>query len=168
VTPSSARLRITRAHITKIGKRVALPPYTSLAFVLLLVSPALASLGDDVSSVQADQVHLKASTRVIARQLYSVHEMQTQSGSTIRQYVSPAGTVFAVTWQGFPPDLRQLLGSHFDEYMTAASQTVHRGRGAHIETGDLVFDSGGHMRYVVGRAFLRSKLPSGVNSDELR
>jgi hypothetical protein len=144
-----------------------LPPYISLAFVLLLVSPALASLGDDVS-VQADQVHLKASTRVVARQLYSVHEMQTQNGSTIRQYVSPAGTVFAVTWQGFAPDLRQLLGSHFDEYMTSASQAAHRGRGAHIETGDLVFDSGGHMRYVVGRAFLRSKLPSGVSSDELR
>jgi len=161
-------LRITRVHITKIRKRVALPPYISLAFVLLLVSPALASLGDDVSSVQADQVHLKASTRVVARQLYSVHEMQTQNGSTIRQYVSPAGTVFAVTWQGFAPDLRQLLGSHFDEYMTSASQAAHRGRGAHIETGDLVFDSGGHMRYVVGRAFLRSKLPSGVSSDELR
>jgi hypothetical protein len=94
--------------------------------------------------------------------------MQTQNGSTIRQYVSPAGTVFAVTWQGFAPDLRQLLGSHFDEYMTSASQAAHRGRGAHIETGDLVFDSGGHMRYVVGRAFLRSKLPSGVSSDELR
>jgi len=76
--------------------------------------------------------------------------------------------VFAVSWHGFPPDLRQLLGEHFDEYMAAASETARRGRSVHIETGDLVVDSGGHMRYSVGRAFLSSKLPSGVDRDEIR
>jgi hypothetical protein len=126
------------------------------------------NFGRRCTSVQADQARLNASVRVVATQFYSVHEMQTPTGGTIRQYVSPAGQVFAVSWQGFSPDLRQLLGAHFDEYVAAASQTAHRGRGVHIETGDLVFDSGGHMRYVVGRAFLRSKLPSGVSSDEIR
>jgi hypothetical protein len=139
-----------------------------LALVLLWALPGFATLGEDASSIQADQAHLNASVRVVAAQLYSVHEMQTPTGTTIRQYVSPAGQVFAISWQGFSPDLHQLLGAHFDEYMAAASQTAHRGRGVHIETGDLVFDSGGHMRYVVGRAFLRSKLPSGVSSDEIR
>jgi hypothetical protein len=149
-------------------KNWTIPPVAGLAIVFLWAAPAFATLGEDVSSVQIDQAHLKASVRVIAAQLYSVHEMQTPAGTIVRQYVSPAGHVFAVSWQGFSPDLRQLLGTHFDEYMAAASQTAHRGRGVHIETGDLVLDSGGHMRYVVGRAFLRSQLPSGVSINEIR
>jgi Protein of unknown function (DUF2844) len=139
-----------------------------LALALTWALPAFATLGQDVSSIQTDRLHLNASERVMTSQLYSVHEMQTPSGTTVRQYVSSGGTVFAVSWKGFPPDLRQLLGDHFDEYMTAASGVMHRGRGAHIETGDLVFESGGHMRYVVGRALLRSKMPSGVSRDEIR
>jgi hypothetical protein len=151
--------------IRKFGKWIVL---VAPMLMLLWASPGFATLGEDASSVQADQARLNASVRVVATQFYSVHEMQTPTGGTIRQYVSPAGQVFAVSWQGFSPDLRQLLGAHLDEYVAAASQTAHRGRGVHIETGDLVFDSGGHMRYVVGRAFLRSKLPSGVSSDEIR
>jgi hypothetical protein len=129
---------------------------------------SFAALGGDVSSIDADRAHMNASVRVMANQRYSIHEMQIPAGTMVRQYVSPAGGVFAISWQGFPPDLHQLLGEHFDEYMAAASQVSHRGRGAHIETGDLVFDAGGHMRYVAGRAFLRSQLPSGVSSDDIR
>ena len=137
--------------------------------VLFLYSPqSFAALGDDASSINADEAHLKASVRVTARQYYSIHEMHTASETVIRQYVSPAGRVFAIAWQGFSPDLQLLLGDYFNEYLAAASQTARRGRGVHLETGDLVVDSGGHMRYVAGRAFLRSQIPSGVSTDELR
>ena len=156
------RTRISNSH-TLLVSSAAL-----LAFALLSASSAFATLGEDVSSVQADQAHLKTSVRVVARRLYSVHEMQTPAGTIIRQYASPEGTVFAVSWRGFSPDLHQLLGQHFEEYVAAASQKARAGRGVHVETGDLVFESGGHMRYVVGRAFLRSKLPSGVGTDEIR
>ena len=139
------------------------------ALVPLILSPLFASLGDDVSSIRSDQLQLKASVRVLPGSLYSVHEMQTPSGTVIRQFVSPAGTVFAVTWRGFPPNLKQLLGSHFDEYVQAASrQTASRGRSVRIDNGDLVVDYGGHMRSVFGRAFLRQKIPSGVSGDEIR
>lgn len=139
----------------------------ALAFGLLC-SQAFATLGEDVSSVRADQARLNASVRVLPSQFYSVQQMQTASGTTIRQYVSPSGTVFAVSWQGFPPNLRQLLGPYFDDYIAATAQTTHRGRVVHIQNDDLVVESGGHMRYVVGRAFLRSKLPSGVRANEIR
>jgi Protein of unknown function (DUF2844) len=146
--------------------------YLASALALLLTvctgPPSYASLGQDVSSIQADKAHLNASVRMIPKQLYSVQEMQTPNGSTIRQFVSPAGTVFAVSWQGFSPDLRQLLGDYFDEYMAARSQATHRGRGVHIDNGNLVVETGGHMRYVVGRAFLRDQVPAGVNIDEIR
>ena len=137
--------------------------------IFCAIVPAFGVLGEDVSSVASDQAHLKASIRMVPHQFYSVQEMQTPSGTTVRQFVSPAGTVFAVAWQGSAPDLQQLLGSYFDEFEAAASAVPsRRGRGTHVDTGDLVVDTGGHMRFVTGRAFLRSKLPTQVTSDDVR
>lgn len=145
--------------------------FAGLGFILpLLAIPAFATLGEDAASIQSDQVQMKASVRILPSQLYSVHDMQTSTGTTIKEFISPAGTVFAVTWQGpFAPDLRQLLGQHFENYIQAATvPSNRRGRGLHIESGDLVFDSGGHMRFITGRAYLQSKVPSGVHADEVR
>lgn len=141
----------------------------ALAVSLATAASAFAALGGDVSSVQADQARLHASERIIPAQKYTVHEMQTARGTLVRQFVSPEGTVFAVSWQGSAPDLEQLLGSYFDQYIQAVqAQPSRRTRGVHIDTGDFVLESGGHMRFVTGRAFLRSKLPSGVSSDQIR
>ena|SRR5581483_7420720 len=133
----------------------------------LFCSPAFAALGQDVSSVQADRAHMKAEVSVLPASAYSIHEMRSPAGITVREFVSPAGQVFGVSWQGPQiPDLRQLLGEHFDEYMQAAenSPRIYR-RVVHIETGDLVFESGGHMKFFLGRAYLRSKLPDGASAD---
>jgi hypothetical protein len=140
-----------------------------LALVFLGV-PAFATLGEDVSSVQSDQARMKAAIRVLPGQAYSVHEMRESSGTVVREFVSPAGAVFGVTWQGsFAPDLRQLLGTHFEEYVQAAQAPANRrGRGLHIETDDMVFESGGHMRFITGRAYLPTKMPQGVRADEIR
>jgi hypothetical protein len=67
------------------------------------------------------------------------------------------------------PDLRQLLGEYFDQYLQAA-QSGHRAHSTavHFETGDLVFEAGGHMRFFVGRAYLRSKVPERASADAIR
>jgi len=141
----------------------------SVLIVVCATLPAFAALGQDVSSVTTDQAQFKASVRMVPHQFYSVQEMQTPSGTTVRQFVSPAGKVFAVAWQGSAPDLLQLLGTYFDEFESVAtSEPSRRGRGMHLDHGDLVVDTGGHMRFVVGRAFLRSKLPAKVTSDDIR
>lgn len=103
-----------------------------LVAILLLPLPVLASLGGDATSVQDDQAKMQASLRSNSGNSYSVHEMQTPAGVAVREYVSAAGKVFAVTWQGpFHPDLRQLLGTYFDQYVQAvqAQQAQHRGHG---------------------------------------
>jgi Protein of unknown function (DUF2844) len=113
---------------------------------------------------------MNAQIAILPAASYSIHEMRTPSGVVVREFVSPAGQVFGVSWQGPQiPDLRQLLGEHFDEYMQAAqsSQRVRR-HSVQIETGDLVFESGGHMKFLVGRAYLRSKLPDGASPDAIR
>lgn len=156
-------------HKYLVSIRDAVRIFSVLLMSLVLSQSAFATLGGDLSSIRADQVHLKASTQIVAaRQLYSVQEMRTSSGTQIRQYFSPGGTVFAVTWQGNAPDLEQLLGPYFDQYVSAANaQHSRRGRGVHIDDGDLVIDTAGHMRFVIGRAYLRSKMPQGVTGDEI-
>ena len=110
---------------------------------------------------------MKAAVDVLPGRSFSIHEMRAPTGTTVREFVSPSGQVFGVSWQGPQvPDLRQLLGEHFEEYMQAAQNAERtRRRVVHIETGDLVFESGGHMRFLVGRAYLRSKLPEGASAD---
>jgi len=136
---------------------------------LLVCSSAFAVLGQDIASVQSDGAHLKAAVRILPGRNYSIHELRATSGTAVKEFVSPAGHVFGVSWQGpTAPDLRQLLGEYFDQY-TQAVQTARRvaRRVVHIETGDLILESGGHMRFIVGRAYLRSKLPDGVGADAI-
>jgi len=132
--------------------------------------PVFATLGEGVASVQSDQLRMKAQTRVLPNQSFSVHELRMPNNSVVREFVSAGGTVFGVAWQGpFSPDFRQLLGEHFDEYAQAAQNPANRrGRGLHIETDDLVFESSGHMRFLTGRAYLRSQIPQGTSSDAVR
>ena len=68
---------------------------------------------------------MQASLQTSVGTTYNVHEMQSAAGTVVREYISSAGEsagkVFAVTWQGpWPPDMRQLLGSYFEQYMQAA------------------------------------------------
>src|SRR5581483_8628686 len=140
---------------------------TSLVFCILFCSPAFAVLGQDVSSIEADRAHMKAQVAIHPSPSYSIHEMQSPAGVVVREFVSPAGQVFGVSWQGPQvPDLQQLLGDHFEEYVQARESSPRaRRHSVHIETGDLVFESGGHMKFLVGRAYLRSKLPDGASPD---
>src|SRR6516162_1270963 len=69
-------------------------------------APALAGLGGDAASVENDRVSMKGAMRITPTVDYSVHEIQTPAGIVIREYVSAAGKVFAVSWRGAGmPDL---------------------------------------------------------------
>lgn len=130
---------------------------------------ALAALGGDVASVEADRAHMKAQRRVFAIQRFSVQEMQTSYGTTVREYVSPAGKVFAVAWEGpHMPDLQQLFGDYFAAYQDAAKAT-RKGRGPlSIEQPGLVVHSGGRARGYAGRAYVPQLVPQDVSLDEIK
>jgi hypothetical protein len=146
----------------------------SLGLVLLMLAlplPALAALGGDVTSVHADQAHMKGSLKTTAREAYAVHEIKTSVG-TVKEYVSPAGKVFAITWRGqLIPDMQQLLGTYFDQYTQAAKaqREGHVGRRPlNIQQPGLVFQNGGHMRSYFGRAYVPELVPQGVSLDALQ
>jgi Protein of unknown function (DUF2844) len=145
-----------------------------LALVLSLLTwccPSFAVLGEDVSSVQADQIQIKASMQVTQTQRYTIHELRSPSGAIVREYASPSGKVFAVAWHTPTlPDMKQLLGSHFEAFQQAV-QAQNR-RGLHgpvsVQLPDLVVELSGHMRSFTGRAFLPEQLPPEVRREEIR
>ena len=157
-----------------VGPKETSPPSFQLSLIvtlLILALPTLswAALGGDESSVQADQAQMGASVRITRTATHAVHELQAPGGQVIREYVSPSGIVFGVVWQGASkPDLKQLLGDHFEEVQQALQRRgVRRGPVVINEPG-VVFEMGGHMRAFAGRAYLPQLLPSGVQADAIR
>ncbi|ASW03766.1 DUF2844 domain-containing protein [Paraburkholderia aromaticivorans] len=137
---------------------------------------AYASLGGSIPTVSDDQVRLVANHQAVNQQAtagagYTVSEMVLPSKTVVREYVA-GGKVFAVTWSGpSAPNVRQLLGAYVDQ----ASADVKAFREAHggigpvsVSSGDFVFQSGGHMGFYAGRAYIPSAIPSGVTSSDIR
>jgi hypothetical protein len=140
--------------------------------MLLLPFPASASLGGDVTTVQSDQAKMQGSLRTTSTNSYAIHEIQTSTGVAVKEYVSPGGKVFAITWRGpFHPDLRQLMGAYFDQFTQAeqAQRAERRGHGpVLIQQAGLVVQISGHMRSFVGRAYVPQMLPAGVHAEDIR
>ena len=65
--------------------------------------------------VQSDRVKMRgALLRITATGSSTVHEIQASSGTVVREFISPAGKVFGVAWEGpWLPDLREMLGMYF-------------------------------------------------------
>ena len=143
-----------------------------IASLLLLAFAqiASASLGGTVSSVESDRAHLKGAARMVVGNDYTMHEITAPTGTKVREFVSPNGVVFGVAWDGPAlPDMRQVLGDHFDEYKQAAQEQKNRRRGPLlIETPRMVFQLSGHPRSFHGRAYLPQDVPPGVKADEVR
>jgi hypothetical protein len=142
------------------------------AFGLIAVAAvpwADAALGGTDATVQADQAQLGATIRTTPAARYTLHELKAASGTTVREYVSPAGTVFGVAWEGPSlPDMRQLLGAHFDEYAAALAARRARRAPVFVQLPTLVVQSSGHMRAFTGKAYLPRGLPQGVAATEIQ
>lgn len=139
-----------------------------IGLVLALGSaPAWAALGGTEASVSADQQVLRGQLSTEVHEGYQRHIIATPGGAVVREYVSPAGKVFGVSWQGaFVPSLQQLLGTYFTHLQQyAQAQTGRHGGPLIIQQQDFVFSSGGHMRWRHGRAYVPSLLPANVSPE---
>jgi len=153
--------------------------YRSNAFILLGILltvigsvPAWAGLGGDVPSIQADQLHMQGTRRTMTAEAYTMHEIQGASGTVVREYVSAEGKVFGVAFHGpWLPDMRQLLGSYFDQYSRAMQVKSGNRLGRHpvvIEEPGLSVQITGHPRAFAGRAYVPDTLPSGVRPEDIQ
>jgi len=134
--------------------------------------PARAALGGNLNSVEQDKIQMKATVQVRQSDAYAVHEIKAPHGTVVREYVSPAGTVFGVAWQGpFMPDLHQVLGSYLPQYSAAVQEEHAKRPGRHplnINQAGLVIETSGHMRAYYGRVFVPELVPQAVNAGEIR
>jgi hypothetical protein len=140
--------------------------------ILVAAFPAWAALGGDTASIQGDQLQMQGTRQTISAPSYTVHEIQAATGVVVREYVSSSGMVFGVAWHGpWLPDLRQLLGSYFEQYVQAAkaqSGAGMRRRPLMIEQPGLVVQSGGHLRAFSGKAYVPDMLPTGVRAEDIQ
>jgi hypothetical protein len=195
---SALRARIVADFRASPGSLLTIdPPLLHIVRVVLTLNAlifflaptaAIATLGEPVQSIAADQQALGGQLQMLNQQqpltgeqalheqpstpskpAYTVEQISTPAGVTVNEYVSPNGTVFAVSWRGpRPPDLSQLLGSYFAEYQTvAAAQQAQRQR-LLLQTEHLVVETSGHMRDLRGRAYVPALLPPGVDAGEIQ
>lgn len=147
-------------------------PTIGLALLILLIPfPALAALGGNAGSIEADSAQMKGTVAMRQLAAYSVHEIKGSAGTVVREYVSPAGKVFAVAWQGpFAPNFQQILGSYFEQYSAGVKQlksTYVGRRPLNLQLPGLVVQRNGHMRAEYGHAYIPQEIPAGVKVEEL-
>jgi Protein of unknown function (DUF2844) len=133
-------------------------------------TPALAALGGDAASVEAERAGMKATLRETTTPGgFTVHELEVPGGMLIREYASLDGKVFAVTWHGRGvPDLQKMLGSYYGEFAQAAS-VPHYPNHHHlsIHTANVVVESHGHTRAFFGRAWAPALVPENFSLGEI-
>jgi hypothetical protein len=141
------------------------------AFLLtgLATTRVEAALGEDVSSIATLQARLKASLQVHRRSRYTIHELALPTGANVRELVGDAGKVFAVAWSGgFRPNLRDLMGAHYDRFIAATRGRRARRGIVRIELPGMVVVMGGYLRTFFGQVTLTDLVPAGLSLEDLR
>jgi hypothetical protein len=131
----------------------------------LPVTSAHAELGGTITLAQGDASVTLLNGAAVKRTSVDA------GGTTVNEYASSTGQIFAYTWQGpTMPDLPALLGPYETSYRAGASASLNGERDLHasrVARPDVVVESGGQMRSYVGRAWLPAALPAGVTPDDL-
>jgi len=141
----------------------------ALIVIVALSGPCVAVLGGKVESVAADQAQMNASRKITSNGRFQVHELQTDGNNVVREFVTPDGNVFGVTWTTqFVPQYSQLLGGYTDRLNKAAQARRNHRAPLNINEPGFVFSAFGHMRYFSGRAYVPSMVPAGVLAEEIR
>ena len=132
-------------------------------------APAMAALGGDITSVEADRVSMAGALSVTSGIGYSVQEIQTAAGIVIHEYMSDEGKVFAVSWRGpGAPDMSQLLRSYATQLAQAATRSHYNHHRVDIETPKVVMHSGAYLRTRFGRAWAPALLPHGFSVSQIQ
>jgi Protein of unknown function (DUF2844) len=130
------------------------------------VTPAAASTTTTPAAVQLRSAGAGAGASTNASALYTVHTTVLDTGTTVQEYATPDGVVFAVAWQGpVLPRLDTLLGSYFAVFTTGVNATRSQrsvGTPLVLDSTQLVVRSSGRMGRFSGHAYAPSLVPGGV------
>jgi len=139
---------------------------------LMVAREVCGALGEPADSVAADRRALSAVQRSTTTYRHYLVKELVSGSTTVREYISPDGIVFAIAWNGQTyPDMTPLLGQYAAEYEEALKQMPRKkgGRRAQVvKTERVVVEKWGHMRNLQGRAYAPALIPSGVTVDEIK
>ena len=140
--------------------------FTLLLTLMMGSTPAWAALGEDVSTVDADAQALSGRHIKVAKIGYDMHQITLSDGSVVNEFVSPAGTVFGVSWLGHSiPNLQKLLGTYTTNLQQGQRTRVVPRRAVTIQGNNFVFSSVGHLRFFRGRAYVSSLVPTNLTAE---
>jgi hypothetical protein len=81
----------------------------------------------------------------------------------VNEFVSPAGLVFGISWQGHHvPNLSQLLGSYIVNFQQGQRTQVVPRRAVTVQGDNFVLSSMGHMLNFRGRAYVPGLIPANL------
>ena len=139
------------------------------SFILLVYASAShAALGGLPEQFNAQDTAITARVSS-AGTSYITRDTTLATGTHVSEYVSGGGIVFAVTWNGpILPDLKALLGKHFDTMVAETAKAPKAGRShVAIDLPEVVINSGGHMRAFEGRAWIPAEFPAGFTAADV-
>jgi hypothetical protein len=156
------------------GRSPLLALFLVAAFAAFFVDPdcGRAELGGTVSGVQTDGARMAKRVASVTMGTYTRHDLTRANGGMVREFTNAKDQVFAITWSGpGKPDLRTLLGRYFSNLQAAEIAT---GRERHslrrppqVAQPDLQIQTGGHMGWFHGVAFIPSLAPAGFPASDL-
>jgi hypothetical protein len=157
----------------RVSKMINIPICGSVALsatltVLLPVTNACAALGGTMATTPGEA---NAAPVTLLNGAVQMRSRVDAGGTTVNEYASSTGQIFAYSWQGpTMPDLPALLGAYNASYRAGAAEGFAAGQDLHasrVVRSDVVVESGGQMRSYVGRAWLPRALPGGVTPADL-
>ena len=136
--------------------------------VTTVSAPALAALGGDATSVEADRVKMKGTLHATPTVDYTIHEIQSPAGLVVHEYVSAQGKVFAVSWRGpGMPNLPQLLGDFSTQLAQASSRPHYNHHHLNVATADVIMQQSAHLHSFFGRAWVPALLPQNFSLNDI-
>ncbi|NKJ45956.1 hypothetical protein CIC12_04205 [Burkholderia sp. SG-MS1] len=140
------------------------------------VSSRVVQPGGGIAASAAQSVMRSASSTTSSASTsssYTVRETTLGNSTVVREYLAADGAVFGIAWRGPQmPDLNDLLGSYFPQYVAGVkAERAARGgaRGpVSVDQSGLVVRSGGHMGAFSGQAWLPPALPVGVSGSDIQ
>ena len=155
--------KMRRLHVLRSIAIIAAP--------FVFAGGAAAELGGKAPNIQLDRAQLGAQLQTTPHTGRTTYAMTLPNGGSVKEFANPSGAVFAVTWSGpGKPDLRMLLGNHFKSLQAASAVRNPRFRRVppHVDQSDLVIQTGGHMGYFWGVAYVPSLAPTGFSVADLK
>jgi hypothetical protein len=138
---------------------------------LLSAGAVQAALGARSATVPGDSQRMAARLQTATDANHTISTLALPNGAAVREFTNAAGMVYAVTWSGpGKPDLRVLLGDHFAALQQASAAMGPRFRRMPpmVHQRDLVIETGGHMGYFWGTAYVPSLAPQGFTPADLK